>query len=130
MNNNNLLRFHKVWLALGWVWIAFIIYLSLRPEPIGDDGPWTDKLHHVFAYLALMLWFAQLYRPIAKKIGIAFGLVAMGIAIEFAQEQTGYRQFEFFDMIAGGTGVLCGLLLSLTPLGHGLRLVERMLSFR
>ena len=130
MNNNYPLQFRKIWLALGWVWIAVIIYLSLRPEPIGDDGPWTDKLHHIAAYLVLMLWFAQLFRPFAKKLWIALGFVAMGIAIEFAQEQTGYRHFEFIDMVAGGIGVLCGLLLSLTPLGHGLRLVERMLRFR
>ncbi len=130
MNNNNLLQHHKIWLALGWVWIAFIIYLSLRPEPVGDDGPWTDKLHHIFAYLALMLWFAQLYRPLATKLWIALGLVAMGIVIEFAQEQTGYRHFELIDMVAGGVGVMCGLAISLTPLGNGLRLVERVLSFR
>lgn len=130
MNNSGLLKHHKIWLTLGWVWIAFIIYLSLRPEPVGDDGPWTDKLHHVFAYLMLMLWFAQLYQAFRKKLWVALGLVAMGIAIEFAQEQTGYRQFELLDMFAGGFGVLCGLLLSLTPLGHGLRLVERVLSFR
>jgi hypothetical protein len=130
MNNSNQLRHHKIWLALGWVWIAVIIYLSLRPEPIGDDGPWTDKLHHVFAYLMLMLWFGQLFQSLTKKTYIALGLIVMGIAIEFAQEQTGYRHFEFFDMVAGGIGVLCGLLLSLTPLGRGLRLMERVLGYR
>lgn len=126
MNNNNLLRYHKIWLALGWVWIAVIIYLSLRREPIGDNGPWIDKLHHVFAYLALMLWFGQLYRPFRKKLLIAIGLVLMGIAIEFAQEQTGYRQFEYFDMVAGAIGVICGLILSLTPMGRSLRFFETL----
>ena len=48
-------------------------------------------------------------RTRAKKWSIAVGLVALGIAIEFAQEQTRYRQFEIADMGADGIGVAIGL---------------------
>ena len=58
-----------------------------------------------------MLWFAQLYRSGPKKRLIALGLIGFGIAIEFAQEQTGYRQFEVADMVADGIGVAMGLAL-------------------
>ena len=89
-----------------------------------------DKIGHVLAYTFLMSWFCQLYRTRAKKWSIALGLVALGIAIEFAQEQTGYRQFEVADMVADGIGVAMGLLLGETVLAHALRQAERLLKFR
>ena len=125
-NNNTFLHFHRFWLALGWAWIAWVIYLSLIPEPPGMDGPWWDKIGHSVAYIALMLWFAQLYHPRSTKFWVALGLVALGIAIEFAQEQTGYRPFEIADMVADAFGVAVGFLLAETPLGKVLRLVERV----
>ena len=127
-NNNTFLHFHRFWLALGWAWIAWVIYLSLIPEPPGMDGPWWDKIGHSVAYIALMLWFAQLYHPRSTKFWVALGLVALGIAIEFAQEQTGYRHFEIADMVADASGVAVGFLLAETPLGKLLRLVERVLK--
>ena len=127
-NNNTILHFHKLWLALGWAWIAWVVYLSLIPEPPGMDGPWWDKIGHSVAYTALMLWFAQLYRDRSKRFWVALGLVGLGIAIEFAQEQTGYRHFEVADMVADAFGVAVGFLLAETPLGNVLRLVERVFS--
>ena len=127
-NNKPFLHFHKIWLVLGWVWIVWVIYLSLIPEPPGMDGPWWDKIGHTSAYTALMLWFAQLYRSRSKKLLIALGLVGLGIAIEFAQEQTGYRHFEVADMFADALGVAAGFLLAETPLRQGLRLIERMVK--
>ena len=125
---NTVLHFHKFWLALGWVWIAYVIYLSLIPEPPGMDGPWWDKIGHSMAYAALMLWFTQLYRSRVKKCWVALGLVALGIAIEFAQEQTGYRHFEVADMVADALGVAIGLLLGETLFAHMLRWVEELIK--
>lgn len=129
-NNNPFLYFHKFGLALGWVWIANVTYLSLIPEPPGPDGPWWDKVGHTLSFMLLMLWFAQLYRSGPTKLLIALGLIGFGIAIEFAQEQTGYRQFEVADMGADAIGVALGLLLGETPLGRLLRLVERRIKVR
>ena len=67
-------------------------------------------------------------RPL--KLAIALGLVGLGIAIEFAQEQTGYRAFEWADMVADGMGVAMGWLLGETALAHALRQAERLLTFR
>ena len=53
-NNSNFLYFHKFWLALGWVWIANVTYLSLIPEPPGPDGPGWDKVGH-YVYCRIML---------------------------------------------------------------------------
>ncbi len=124
-NKNTFLRYHPWWLALGWVWVATVIYLSLTPRPPEIDVIAGDKIGHVLAYAFLMLWFAQLYRPRLIKFAIALGLVGLGIAIEFAQEQTGYRAFELADMGADVVGVAIGLFLGETALTHVLRQVER-----
>jgi VanZ family protein len=130
MTNNNFLRFHNYWLALGWVWVAYVLYVSLIPEPPGPDGPWWDKIGHTLAYTFLMLWFAQLYVAGRTKLWIALALIGFGIAIEFAQEQTGYRHFEVADMGADAIGVALGWLLGQTPLAQVLRLVERMFGLK
>lgn len=127
-NKQSFLRFHAFWLALGWLWIAGVVYLSLIPEPPGIDGPWGDKIGHSLAYSALMLWFAQLYPARSKRLWAALGLVALGIAIEFAQEQTGYRKFEIADMCADALGVGLGLVLAETPLRSVLAWFERVTS--
>jgi VanZ family protein len=124
------LRFHQLWLVLGWFWVALVIYLSLTPHPPEISMMSGDKIGHMLAYLFLMLWFAQIYRSLGTRIQIAIGLVLLGVAIEFAQEQTGYRRFEVADMGADAIGVGIGLLLSFTPLRETLRLAERILMFR
>ena len=43
---------------------------------------------------------------------IGLGLVALGIALEFAQRMTGIRMFEISDMVAGALGVALGWLLA------------------
>jgi VanZ family protein len=129
-NNQSFLRFHAFWLALGGLWILGVIYLSLIPEPPGIDGPWGDKLGHAAAYTALMLWFAQLYPIRSNRLWAALGLIALGIAIEFAQEQTGYRKFEVADMFADALGVAVGFILAETPLRRALELVEHFASLQ
>jgi VanZ family protein len=129
-NENLLLKHHTLWLILGWVWIVLVIYLSLTPHPPEIQMDSGDKLGHLLAYGFLMLWFAQLYRTHPTKNAIAIGLIGLGIAIEIAQEQTGYRHFELADIGADGIGVGIGLLLSLTPLREGLRLAERIVINR
>ena len=129
-NNNPALRFHRFWLVLGWVWIAIVTYLSLTPHLSEIDVPSGDKIGHTLAYGFLMLWFAQLYRARPITLAIALGLVALGIALEFAQEQTGYRAFELADMGANAIGVAIGWLLGKTALAHLLRHMERILKGR
>lgn len=96
----------QVWRALGWLWVAVIFYLSLAPHPPEPVHFWNvDKLEHGLAYALLMLWFCQLEYS-RMKLAVAF--VAMGIGIEFLQGMTGYRYFEYADMLANSTGVLLG----------------------
>jgi hypothetical protein len=90
--------------------IAAIIVLSLVPVPPQADLGGGDKLGHLAAYGALMLWFGQLY---ARRLGFALGFAAMGAALEFAQGATGYRSFDVLDMAANAAGVALGWGLAL-----------------
>lgn len=112
----------KVWLILGWLWVAAIFYLSLTPhppEPVSFNG--ADKFEHALAYAVLMLWFCQLNM---RRVRLFFAFVLMGVGIEILQGMTGYRYFEYADMMANATGVLFGWALALTALGRVVLLLE------
>lgn len=116
----------KVWLGLGWLWVALVCYLSLvphPPEPVSFDG--VDKIEHLLAYAGLMLWFCQVYVSRAARIGLLLGLVALGVAIEILQGMGGYRYFEYTDMLANSVGVSVGWTLAHTRMGRMIIQLER-----
>ncbi len=112
-------KLRRIWLALGWLWVATIIYLSLTPHP---PEPMhflnADKLEHALAYSFLMLWFCQVYQQQAPRILVASLLVALGIGIEYLQGITAYRFFDYADMLANGAGVLFSLCLISIGMGQ------------
>ncbi len=119
------LRYHRAWFALGVLWIATVIFLSLMskpPHPLSFEQ--SDKLSHFLAYGWLMLWFCQLYTGTARRWGLAVAFVALGVGLEFLQSLTPDRTYDVFDMAANTSGVLLGWLLAITPLAHGLRMIE------
>jgi VanZ family protein len=87
---------------------AAIVWLSLTPAPPTIDLEQGDKLGHFLGYGALMLWFCLLYarRPVRVAYGVLW--IAMGVALEFAQGELGYRTYEVYDMYANALGVLLG----------------------
>ncbi len=118
-------KLRKAWLALGWVWVAALVYISLTPNP--PDAVRllnADKLEHALAYCLLMLWFSQVYVRRTQRLFIAALLVAMGIAMEFLQGMTGFRSFQYADMLANSIGVLLGWAWARTALGRIVRALE------
>lgn len=116
----------NIWLALGCVWVAIVFYFSLMPhppQPFFFDG--VDKLEHAFAYTLLMLWFCQVYVAKRARILLVSSFVVMGVGIEVLQGLSGYRYFEYADMLANTTGVLVGLGLAYTQMGRILMKLER-----
>jgi VanZ family protein len=87
---------------------AAIVGLSLMPSPPQIDLEQGDKLGHLAAYGSLMFWFCLLYTRRASRIAYALLWIGMGIGLEFAQGQLGYRTFEAYDMGANALGVLIG----------------------
>lgn len=116
----------NVCLVLGGVWVALVFYLSLTPhppQPIVFEG--VDKLEHATAYICLMLWFCQLYLAKWSRIYLMVVFVTMGVGIEVLQGLSGYRYFEYADMLANTTGVLLGWGLAHTRLGRVLISLEQ-----
>lgn len=119
------LRYHRAWFALGVLWIAIVIILSLMPNPPDPlSFEQSDKLSHFLAYGWLMLWFCQLYSGAARRWGWALAFVTLGVGLEFLQSLTPDRTYEVLDMAANSGGVLLGWLLATTPLAQGLRVIE------
>ncbi|MGC2520039.1 MAG: VanZ family protein [Burkholderiales bacterium] len=120
-------RFPRLWQVLGWIMVLAIVIGSLLPskmlEPVLPD--WNDKLIHIVAYGIVMFWFSMLDRALRRQALWALGFVAMGVAIEFAQRATGYRDFEIADMVADAIGVALGWVLAHTPAAGALEWVER-----
>ena len=89
--------------------VAAIIWLSLTPRPPPllqmEAG---DKLGHLATYSILMLWFCVLYRRARVRAFYALGFIALGVALEFAQGNLGYRSFDALDMAANTAGVMLG----------------------
>jgi VanZ family protein len=103
----------KLLVALGWTYIAAIVWLSLTPSPPTVGFEESDKAAHFLAYGLLMLWFSLLYSKSFPRVAYALGFVAMGIGLEFLQGALGHRTYEMFDIIADTIGVLLGLGLAL-----------------
>jgi hypothetical protein len=121
------LRYHDRWNALGWAFVALVVYLTLMHPP-AMIGPEVFDIGHLFAYGWLMSWFAQIHRATATRLAIGAALCAMGVALEFVQGMTGYRTFDYADMGMNALGVTVGLLLACTPLQNILRTVERRMA--
>ena len=107
-------------IALGWVIVVTIIWLSVTPTPIDIGVKAGDKLGHLAAYGWVMFWFAQIYQSRRTRLTYAAGFIAMGVALEFVQLGLGYRTFEVLDMVADAFGVMGGwaLAILLDPLLH------------
>ncbi|MEN8169747.1 MAG: VanZ family protein [Pseudomonadota bacterium] len=108
------LRFTKLWLALGWLVVGTVIYLSLTPHPVNLSISYGDKVGHFVSYALLMGWFVQIYQSRLMLVFHALFFIATGVVLEYLQSYYG-RYFEYADMAANTGGVLLGLLLLLTP---------------
>jgi VanZ family protein len=99
-----------LWLGAGWIGVVVVTYFTLAPNPPQIDLEQGDKLQHLVAYASLMLWFSQVQTGVAERRITALLLVALGIALEFAQGLTGYRFMSAADMAANMAGVALGWL--------------------
>lgn len=120
-----------LWLALwllGWV---LCIVLSLMPA-VDLPGPaHSDKIGHFLAYFMLSAWAVWTFRSRRAHLLAALALVALGVAMEFAQANlTRVRLGDVRDALANTLGVAVGLSLTFTPLQFALERVDRKLFSR
>lgn len=121
------LRWFRLWSVLGWLFVAWVIYESLSPNPIQTPGiEFGDKIGHFSAYFLMMGWFAQLYqRPGQWPFLLLF--ITLGAALEFVQGQSAYRLFEYADMVANSLGAGAAWLLARGPFAAQLLRLEQQL---
>jgi len=105
------LGLRPLWLGIGWLLIAVVIWLSLVPSPPTMPAiPYADKLGHLLAYGVLMGWFGQLYHRPLMRLSYAFSFVLLGVVLEMTQGMGGHRWFEVADAVANAVGVVIALL--------------------
>lgn len=106
-------RWPGLWLSIWLVMIAAVAIGSLMPAPdLPPMFPQADKLQHLLGYMVLAGWGAQLFERARCLAWVAVGLIAFGIAIEFAQALfTANRQAEVMDAVADAVGVAVGLAI-------------------
>jgi VanZ like family len=106
-------RLARAWITIGWAGVIAVTVLSLIPVPSQliplEEG---DKAAHLVAFGGLMFWFAQVYLQRGARLATAVLLLALGVAIEFVQRETGYRSFEYADMGADCVGIVLGWMLA------------------
>ena len=107
------------------------IRLSTGPHHLLTFHPNADKLEHIVAFGATMVWFGQLFRWGLERSLICICLILAGIALEYIQHALGdYDLVEYGDMAADGIGVFLGGLLLRTPIGHFIDDMDRWLAHR
>jgi VanZ family protein len=124
------LRYRALWLVVGYLLIALVIYLSLSSSPVTIDThlPYQDKFFHFIAYFCLTFWFMQIYHIRHHVILWGIFLFCLGVLLEYLQGFDANRYSEAADIIANTLGVIGGIGLSMTPLRFTLLKLERYLS--
>ena len=103
--------------------MTLLSLIALPPgQPVG-----FDKLNHLLAYAAICGWFGSCVHRRWLFAVILFA-VCWGVLMEFLQSRTGYRTFEYYDMLANTLGALIGAVLVLSPLGRLVAWLDSRLS--
>lgn len=101
----------RLWLGLGWLGLAIILWGTLTPEPpqLPQFGiPQFDKLEHFTAFLMLTSWFMAAFPGRKAALTIIVLCVLLGGAIELVQGWSGFRDAEWGDWAADCVGVAAG----------------------
>lgn len=117
-----------IWLTIGWLLVAAVVYFSLSPQPVGTIDLWGDKLHHLFAYFVLMFWFAQIYLPGRRHYYLAVIFILMGVGLELLQGFSDLRRGDPVDVLWNVAGVLLAWSLARMGWVNALAVFERALS--
>jgi VanZ family protein len=124
------LRYRKLWLIIGYLLIALVIFLSLTGKPVRIDSslPYQDKLFHALAYFVLTFWFMQIYHIRHHVFRWVIFFLCLGLLLEYLQGFEPKRYSEVGDMVANTLGVAAALVLSRTQLRFILARLERYIS--
>jgi hypothetical protein len=122
------LEFFSVWRILGYCLIVMVVVLSLIPNPVVIPVENGDKVEHISAYTAMMVWFVWLYARWGERLLCAVLLALMGVGLEYLQGMTSHRTFDPVDMLANSGGVSLGLIVGVMGLPNALQWADRTIA--
>jgi len=124
------LRYRKLWLIVGYLLIALVIFLTLTSSPVHIDTnlPYQDKFFHALAYFSLTFWFMQIYHVKHHVFRWVIFFLCLGLLLEYLQSFDSRRYSEVGDMAANALGVAVALVLSRTQLRFMLTRLERYIA--
>ena len=124
------LRHPRLWLSLWWLAVVVVFVVCLVPAPdLPLMPPGGDKIEHFLAYFLLAASAVQIYQGPRALWRVAIGLVALGVAVEFAQGAfTATRSMDAWDVVADTLGVAAGFAITLTPWRDLLLRIEARLT--
>jgi VanZ family protein len=97
-------------MALVTVIVGSLLPSESAPMKELDKLELSDKLEHFGAYLVLAM-LPALHEKRRNVIATTFGAIALGVALEYAQRYTGWRDFEYGDMVADAAGAIAGAVV-------------------
>lgn len=121
-------RYFRLWQAIGILMVLLVCVASLAPTMPPPPGLHGDKVEHLVAYGSLTYWWGMLYPERVQRWLACLLFILMGVALEFAQQATGYRFLDVFDMAANTLGALLGRMAVETPFGRLLGALDRRLA--
>ena len=104
------LRVKWFWVGISLLLMATLTYLSLLPASGLPKLNISDKLLHFIAYFVLTTWFVGFIKVRWYWL-IGLLLLLFSYIIEELQGLSHWRQFEWYDILANGTGIVMALLL-------------------
>jgi hypothetical protein len=127
------LRWRAGWASLGVLLMLAVAAIALLPVTrrltaaalVLPDG---DKLLHVLAFAALMLWWGNVYHRTRARWVAAGVCLWFGVLIELAQWPHHPEDASVWDVAADAAGLAFGGLLLCTPLGGLLAWIEARLG--
>jgi len=95
-------------IAILVVVIGSLLPSSSLPMRALDRLHIPDKFEHFAAY-AVLAFLPAIHERKQFIIAAALGAAALGVALEYSQLYSGWRDFEYGDMIADAIGVCFGV---------------------
>jgi VanZ family protein len=97
------------------LWLTAILVVIVGSLLPGNSAPMrlldrlhiSDKFEHFLAY-AVLTFLPTIHERRQLVIAAAIGALALGVGLEYAQLYSGWRDFEFRDMLADAVGVCTG----------------------
>ena len=124
------LRVKWFWLIVSIFLIGAITYLSLLPANELPKLNVSDKVLHFVAYFILATWFVGFIKTRWYWL-LGSVLLIFSYVIEELQGLSRWRQFDWYDVLANGAGIVVALILGLILLkGWSLKFEGRFFKLK